>query len=1577
MHALINVARKEHAQDDPNGQASWPIIPIPDLLGPRDAHTFQPTTQPLAEDVDGRLGNPQWLSSNDESIKSFIQYDVDGEQSFTHQRLQGNSIILYNTEELQYLPWTWNKLNALERQQIEQWFKDTRKSNPELRLLSCIIWMALSLGRSLQRTLDIRISIDAGKDWSFNPETLMLARLPPRREPGWHPRTFDQEKWITPPATTQAITLQAEVGSILTERHKECVGSDCIRDLWDVRWADSPSHLFTQELMKIAPRITAGMLANSLPQHLFEISGDQTFARLMASHPQTALPGACAYSSWSTSQIAQAMPGNIVFMNVPENTHDNAMGSLLDPIESLLINSIRSATEKLGALRNGDDLVAFHNSYTAYLIVALLAATGARPIRDPFESLSHFDLNEYFVYISDKSGNEIRQARLAPLPSELCKIIEDDYLHHLSLLAKHLEGTNSTLGGEISNLVSGIAKSAIPFMFFLARNALTWKSIGESEIIALELFDWPLPLNHFRHRLARKLRKRSVDPEVIDSILGHAETGSSSHGDYSFRVWADDMRLARPSIDASYGSLGFTRIRGWSGKSPGISNAQPARDAGNQEFGAVAREEQRRKRFIAAIRDADFQIREFLKQRALSDLTETEIDLLSRKLLFRPDGMPHQSGYLKYRVLLKRIEREWKRQGRKVKLSRRYQPIPDERTPFTTAAPGALALFKEIEGQLFALPDAHVNKISLRDAAVISTALLCLENRISSKELLADIMQGRNFRLVSLKNTPYLEYVKDLNAKKADVPTKRYRLSDRTALFLDRLLASRHSAQQTLTIPGSLIPISRILERAGKLSLNAEANDLINSLANIVDQVNTITLPGILAGYLAGRIQSYSLMWRDWARLELGYPIQITYTPGDEELNDITEVLASPISSTAATTSPHDIGSGALHLNAREFLKEVSKLLADYQSSPRTARSKVSRKDMARDIQDVIEGYDGKISTAIQLLGRWINSLLFRKGKCDLIQILSIERYLVALSDPLAEVGHSADILSMDDDDITHLYSELLEASTAEDKKYVVDRLTDFHRWAKREFAIEDPDWAELPEIVSIIHVSPGLITEVEYKTALQLLLNVPESDTRRRLAAPLLLMLCYRFGLRSGEALNLLRSDFVISDPMMIVYVQNNRFRTLKTPTSRRQVPLLFNLTDTEHNLLGLWLGENESMHGNDFTAALFSDVCTANKKNEPGSIKKKVLAALKISTNNPDINIHHARHSAANFVAVAITQPDLPIWQNASPLCQQNDSTRAESLLLGRSGQTRRKMWATSRFLGHVRRDTTCRNYLHFLGELSDQIIGHNYQHGSNHKLKNAIILDDFPRLAPISTDLLEHLEPEFADIIPSRLLKLMRLLARGRPIHAAARSLALEDNVANSLLQVLTLIGEKIRLSKSKLSGKDENVPAHLLLVRRLKEPAWNRLIEFTTKMDPQNLSRPNVQMNVPEIVEMVGAARQILLWGEKHLALLRSFLNYMRIGEADYTLVRSNQATDALNDLVKQHAFESSAIKDIQNNKTFQIDKAQTNGGQFTVQSRCAFIITENDSHAIHNSVELLVTFIAYSLFSGSQSSLPSS
>lgn len=307
LQAVLKVAQRVHAKDDLNTD-SLNLIQIPTIRQYAvDLHNQQVTWQ-ITEDENSELENSQWIPAEEDTSDSLIQFEIDSEQSFTHQKLQGKGILLYCTEELQYLPLSWNKLNQIERNRIERWINESAASTrPELRYLSIVVWTAINLGRTLKRALDIHITQEIGKDWGLDPKTLSFTRIPPRRDPGWKPKTSAQMKWVTPASDKQSMSAPQSIEEILKERIAICGVPKCIGDLWDASWPESAEQLFRHEFYTVAPRATGGMLASELPQRVFQNSGDQTFARLLSSHPRTALPGACAYSSWSSGQVSSAL----------------------------------------------------------------------------------------------------------------------------------------------------------------------------------------------------------------------------------------------------------------------------------------------------------------------------------------------------------------------------------------------------------------------------------------------------------------------------------------------------------------------------------------------------------------------------------------------------------------------------------------------------------------------------------------------------------------------------------------------------------------------------------------------------------------------------------------------------------------------------------------------------------------------------------------------------------------------------------------------------------------------------------------------------------------------------------------------------------------------------------------------------------------------------------------------------------------------------------------------------------------------------------------------------------------------
>ena len=764
----------------------------------------------------------------------------------------------------------------------------------------------------------------------------------------------------------------------------------------------------------------------------------------------------------------------------------------------------------------------------------------------------------------------------------------------------------------------------------------------------------------------------------------------------------------------------------------------------------------------------------------------------------------------------------------------------------------------------------------------------------------------------------YFEHSSRLSTTETDAPVQRFKISSLSAALIDRLLDSKNALAAGQSIPDPLHPLVNLLSNTDRFAEITNAEGLINALGLIVAQVNAITEPGVLAGYRDGRVSSYSLKRQDWLRVELGYPVQIQPSTSDaEEKSDVHSPQGKLVSATALVSQSSADDFAALQIGARSALNKVTELLTEYQSIlPKNVTPK-DREGLARKLRDIAEDKTYPTSSAIQLLVRWVQSLVHRPKGGDFININSIERYLVALSPGFEAVGYAADLLKMGDEDVTILYSEVLETSKArkiKDTLYVAQRLVDFHRWAKKKYAIEDPAWEELPETYAATGVSPGLITEKEYQNALLLLLRLPEERLRHRLAPAVLLLLCYRFGLRGSEALGLLRSDVVTLTDTIVVLVQNNRFRNLKTVTSRRQVPLVFSLSWQEKKLLEIWLAEFAAAHGTNGNVPLFFAEGSDQPLMDIGPIKYTAISVLKLVTYNPATNLHHARHTVANFVGLGVNHLDLVMWTQAR-IRRGQSPIDIEQILLSKP-QSRSRMWAVSRFLGHVRGETTCGSYLHFFGDWANSLFQPITNYDLSMRLANATYLDDLPRIASIETDLLDILKPKSEKATPLRMMKWLHLIAQGQSGTAAGLALSLDPMIVDESLEFVTNIGKKIRLSQKKaetklLDANDSEERDSMEFLYRIKEPAWQRLLKCFVEAEHKSGNTPKSipSISLTDLIMMVGATRQILMWNDVHFLLMRLLLDYFNIDDARFYLIRSNTANERILDLVENNGFRS--------------------------------------------------------------------
>jgi len=174
-------------------------------------------------------------------------------------------------------------------------------------------------------------------------------------------------------------------------------------------------------------RVTTSMLGHVLGYSLYHRTSDSLLALAGSAHGRTAMPGASAYPSWAAAEVLDryhALGTELQFDISPDGDGVNALGSRLRVVEEIFCSALSSAFSGLESQITQGSLIEQHNAYTTALVIKLFAATGARPVSDPFESPLHFDLGDHRVYVADKLVVGAEGGRLLPIPKSLSVEIE-------------------------------------------------------------------------------------------------------------------------------------------------------------------------------------------------------------------------------------------------------------------------------------------------------------------------------------------------------------------------------------------------------------------------------------------------------------------------------------------------------------------------------------------------------------------------------------------------------------------------------------------------------------------------------------------------------------------------------------------------------------------------------------------------------------------------------------------------------------------------------------------------------------------------------------------------------------------------------------------------------------------------------------------------------------------------------------------------------------------------------------------------------------------------------------------------
>lgn len=1511
-----------------------------------------------------------FLTQGTDETQSFVRANVDTAKTPPAQRRQGTGILLQTLEETQYLRHSWHRLSKDEENAFSPRALTLLQDPIYLnRLGAALISLAMLTSNSATSVGSVPIDSDLHEDWSLDLRRGQLRRMPPRFARRWRAAAEHAgpvSEWIRRLTTEWRIDLTEQLLAPLKESRHKKRSTRTIGDLWRHSSPNQTLESWFANQFAIIPeleRLTSPVIATMLSQSAFDNTGDHAIARLVGSSTRTGLPSACTYGAFASAEVHRALEGAISIdlaqLNAPGvSDGSNAAGSELDvnfEKLSLEIDRIRRRIEISG--KDPQRWVEHHNLLCALCVLALLASTGARPVKSPFESLSWIDLSARRIYVEDKHSGPTRGSRLCVLSDFARDLLIHRFLPNLARIAQALALSAPEFSGEISKILSGNLECRLPLFFFLrAAPVLDWIEVSETQLGLVCNRPWPLPWNLFRHIHSTQLRRWGLHPEIRDALLAHGDRGAESHGDFSWRVPSEDLKVAGPLVNDLTTLLGF-RLPEPAKGAPGIDHHRD-KDPDfhvSRPFGREARAEQRARAHAVAQRTAQDDIQRCLAARPPSSLSPQDWDQIARVMLMRENGMPHSMGSLRYEVLEEYLSTTWRHDGVHSRLRQRYIPIREASGLFTQDVIGATKKFallrKKFDALVSALPDRSLRPVLAGCLAGVDLALFSGVTNFPA--LTAVISNQPSVRVIRFDKVFWFEW-----AYRGDWvdgrPVYRVPITERAAAWITIARKSKKRLKKLPEIPEALRPIAT--------EVAPDIGSFIKQVTKLVSQINALGLPGTIAAVLNGRRQSSALPHADW--------IRTTHlcAPTASDLQSSTPVSAAIDADSEFYFRHHH--RPALPQDANSELSRCRALFGNVQDQMNETKSSKDRK--IAEISRLVKISGFAAGDAPYVLAHYVSHLLIRPKKTGGkggLEASSALRYWYSLLPGFLDFAADVNLTTLDDEEITELYKKIVNATAGKTKprsdktkpaKPTVRKesdsrersllqLEDFHNFAREIYGLEDPDWSEISPGKMVGSGRPGIVLMSEYEVSLKSLLSGAKRDALGDdiLSCVFVLIVCARFGLRLGEAVGLHRNDWLDVAGTVVVLVRTNRTRSPKTDHSRRQVPLVGKFNQTELEVIDELLTRWEHREGVKRDSPLLPRVDSSSFKSMKTTISGRLLPLIKRVTRNPASTVHQLRHGfATRLLALLI---DRTIGKGLQVTEEQCFAAR--KLLLGREQADRRTLWAVARMLGHASPATTLKAYIHGMDTWHPAI----KNRPAIQKFHDFSDVTDLDALTLDATYLMQELEVPResapAEVLLLRYIRYLRLRSIGQTEESAGARSKLTKSEA-------LIIENMIAQTAHRLAGQEDTTTTISGLLSSISPKRWSVLAQVAQ----ESLQSRECLQPLDAWLPTVGTNRQIILFQQDHFLWMNRFISTLKLAPVDCKLIYEERIHPTVMDWATQAGLVPFLIPKEEWGPNFQLDVAVWGSPPVTSRDRMAAVPCPGSR--IRTTFEFLVLWVTW-------------
>lgn len=1023
----------------------------------------------------------------------------------------GKGHMLQTQADRNLLPYAWNRLRPDEIDCLRLLLAELLVSAEEA-LLGAFAHLALLARCSIETVSNMQLGSEATSSaWTLDIQGARLLRrivqptegsIAAKKEP---PLRKPYPDWIRPLANVQALDLSPALVAPLRQALAAKPNALALGKLWPTEEEETaPWTAFNQRCAKTPglERATQGLLGHTAEQIVFDETNSAVMARMLLVPAHAVKPAAGWYASWTLGKANEAMaciaPGGVA--TTPSQDDDqNGLGSGIDPDDERLRAAFFQAQDSLKSAMAGNGpggWIELHNQITTYCVVVLLACTGARPVSSVFERAADFDLELGRLFIDDKAisnRKEGRWGRLVPLPGLVKKLIEDLYRPYLHALLENLRSTGQNhlqpLRNAIDGQLQGKPDCALPYFFHLRQlsdGALEIQEVDESGLAEGALFNWPLPWNLFRHRMATRLRSFGLDEELVAAQLGHTESGAATYGDFSTRCWERDETPWRETLENAIAPLIIEPPTFTSGQTP-IPVTSVARVTLLPIFGSAKRLRARQETRSQALREA----RTYLLRRLAEWADDPKLALaanekpengtsenealpldraeflksidperwteLGRRMLFSDKDTPRANASIWYEAYEDLAERIHERYRVRLRSKFAVRQLLLERPAFHEDCIGVSKRLGKLRNALDEAFESapHASKMSHALKELLLAFDLCINARVTDTRFLLRLTSKNSGRLRYhiRKNVAYVGF----HPERTDVdglPFAWFILPKRSFGILLKLKEGEKSSRDSSAAKGLLTPF---LNELGVKATGDYCVRAIEALAHLVECENAFVLPGIAAASRSSRLPSWSLSAQELARVQFGRLIappsdevasddaqDQAHDPDDEDEDPEEEVAELDSSDVEVSTEEngdelyefsypyvHD-GCGSEEVT-RMLLRTVRKAFAGFKvalsKDKRTKGGNISghRASVAGKISEALKIHGKDCSSAAQILVAWILELLCNKrasGKW--LNARSVLRYLDALSLGFIEYSCELDLFNADEIEIETFYDRVL-----------------------------------------------------------------------------------------------------------------------------------------------------------------------------------------------------------------------------------------------------------------------------------------------------------------------------------------------------------------------------------------------------------------------------------------------------------------------------------------------------------------------------------------------------------------------